>query len=389
MQVAWRQQREHADHWLDDCILGPRSFTVRVCHLSLGLSTGGLERLLVEFARLHDRSKVEPHFATLTTEGRPADDIRKVGAPVHVLSERQGRKLGQLVAVTRFLNRVRPDVVHTHNAYAHLYGSIAARLVGCPLVVHTRHGRALTGGRAERALFRVACNLSDAVVAVSEEVGILCREEGCPASKVHTIWNGIDTSRFCRPDDVVGSGFITVGRLEPVKDIGTLVRAFWQVRRQRPDVKLDIVGDGSERTALQVLAKELGLTDSVHFLGEQDDVPAILSRASVFVNCSLSEGISLSLLEAMSLGLGVIATRVGGNPEVIEDGRTGILVPPGEPVALSRAMLRLLDDAELGRLGRAAGKCTRERFDVRRMVADYEALYSELLASRAHSRGNC
>ena len=349
-----------------------------VCHLSLGLATGGLERLLTEFARHHDRRRFEPHFASLTGLGPQAEDIRGAGGVVHTLPDLRGRKIRQLISLARFVRSLAPDVLHTHNAYAHFYGSLAGRLAGVPVVVHTRHGRALSGGWSEVALFRVACHLTGAVVAISDDVRALSIAQGCSPDKCLRIWNGIDTRQFRPSAEAPGAHLISVGRMEPVKDLATLLHACARAR-ERVGLQLVIVGEGSERAALQALATELGLDSCVRFLGERTDVPQLLGQAAVFVNSSLSEGISLGLLEAMSCGLGVIATRVGGNVEVIDDGETGVLVPPGDPVQLADAIVSMLSGREKRRLmGQAARQRVCERFEVQRMVADYERLYLDL-----------
>jgi sugar transferase (PEP-CTERM/EpsH1 system associated) len=354
---------------------------LRVCHLTLGLGIGGLERLLVEFARHHDRSRYELHVASLSTLGPLADDIRQAGVTLHALPDRQGRKAAQLVTLIRFLRRLRPDVLHTHNAYSHLYGAVAGRLVRTGGVIHTRHGLALTGGAFESALFRLSCLLSDAVVSVSDELCSLSRAQGCPAAKSHRIWNGIDTALFQPVDKPAQPTLICVGRLEAVKDLPTLLRALALAREDLPALELLVVGDGSARDPLEDMSRSLGLEKSVSFLGARDDVSELLRRATVFVSSSLSEGVALALLEAMAAGLPAVVTRVGGNVEVVQDGVTGLLVPPGDPGSLAAAIVALLGDPSRAvMMGRAARSRVEEWFDVRRMVRDYERLYSTLAA---------
>ena len=353
---------------------------MRVCHISLQMATGGLERLLVEFARHHDRERWEPHFLSLSALGTPTDDIRRAGAMVHLLPDHRGRKLAQLAVLTRFLNGLRPAVVHTHNAYAHLYGSVAARLVGVPVVVHTRHGRALSGGAFEGSLFRFACRLSNAVVCVSEETRQLSLQQGCPPAKCRRIWNGVDTARFHPAARPVESVFITVGRLEPVKDLATLFQGFALAREKGRDrsanAELLVVGDGRERPALEALSTRLGLGSSVRFLGERADILDLLSQAACLVNTSLSEGVSLSLLEAMACGLPVIATRVGGSVEIVEHEVSGLLIAPSSPAEVAAAMTQLLGDPERARrMGGAGRERVCEHFSVHRVVAEYERLY--------------
>jgi glycosyltransferase involved in cell wall biosynthesis len=272
-------------------------------------------------------------------------------------------------------------VLHTHNAYSHLYGSVAARLVRTRHVIHTRHGLALTEGAFERSLFRLSCLLSDAVVSVSDELCSLSRAQGCPASKSHRIWNGIDTALFQPVEKWAQSTLITVGRLEAVKDMPTLLCAFASARENLPALQLLIVGDGRARHSLEEMSRSFGLETSVHFLGERKDVSKLLRQATVFVSSSLSEGVALALLEAMATGLPVVVTGVGGNIEVVQDGVTGVLVPPRDPARLAEAISDLASNpVRVAAMGRAARSRVEDVFDVRRMVRDYERLYSTLAA---------
>ena len=169
---------------------------------------------------------------------------------------------------------------------------------------------------------------------------------------------------------------VAVARLSPEKDLGTLLEAAALVVRTIPGFQLEIAGAGPCRPDLVKLAGSLCLGDRVRFLGEVSDIPALLARAGLFVLPSLTEGISLTVLEAMARGLPVVATRVGGNPEVVDDGRSGLLVPPRNPQALADALCRLWQDSALAaRLGRAGRRRAEAHFDVRHMVAAYEDLY--------------
>ncbi len=205
---------------------------------------------------------------------------------------------------------------------------------------------------------------------------MLSIQQGVAAIKVQTICNGIDTALFDYVGPRPGGPIVTVTRLSPEKDVATLIRATQLAVREQPGMQVEIAGDGTCMLSLKQLTQELGLDDNVYFLGQVSDVPRLLERASLFVLSSISEGISLTLLEAMARGLPVVATRVGGTPEVVVDGVTGILVPPRDPQALANAMLRLSRDADTARRMGLTGRQRVERhFDVRRAVAAYEALY--------------
>lgn len=362
----------------------PTSRRTRVCHVSLGLCTGGMERLLVEFARCHDRDKYELHFVALHNLGQPAEDVRAAGCEVHLLPDRRGKPWAQWRELVRFLQKLQPDVVHTHNAYPHLYGTMAARWCRVPAVVNTRHGRRIGNTWKARTLFWLAGLLADRIVAVSEDSAQLCRSEvTLPASRVSRIWNGIDLSRFTFRGPADAPVAISVARLSPEKDFPTLIKAVALAAEVVPELKLKIVGDGPERSRLEELVVALGQQSRIELLGERQDVPDLLATAGFYATATLTEGISLTLLEAMACGLPVLATHVGGNPEIIDDGRTGFLVPSGDVDALAAALIRMVQAqplwAELGRQGRQR---VEQHFTNTLMVSSYERLYAELLSSK-------
>ena len=262
---------------------------------------------------------------------------------------------------------------------------MAARLTGARLV-HTEHSnlfahqaRLIT---AERALAR----LTDAVVADSEKVRRGLIAQGLPAHRIRTIVNGIDTERLGRDGlsgrkrtelALYGTSIIgTVGRLVPVKDQATLLAAFAAVREAFPGVTLVLVGDGPERSALECQAHALGIRPHVRFLGERTDVAELVHLFDVFVLSSVSEGMPLTVLEAMAAGRPVVATNVGGLPEVVEHGATGLLVPAGDPRAMAEAIAKLLREPGVrARMGEAGRQRARSLFDVQHMVQAYETAY--------------
>jgi glycosyltransferase involved in cell wall biosynthesis len=193
---------------------------------------------------------------------------------------------------------------------------------------------------------------------------------------VLTLRNGIDVSRFTYAGPHKGGPVVTVARPRPEKGLETLVRAAALAAAERPGFRLEVAGDGPCLLGLQKMVRTLGVGEHVRFLGEVRDVPSLLARASLFAQSSVEAGISRPLLEAMARGLPVVATRVGGNPEVVADGASGLLVPPGDPPALARAMLELGADRNRGRqMGLTGRRRVEQGFDVRQMVARYEALY--------------
>jgi glycosyltransferase involved in cell wall biosynthesis len=355
----------------------------RVVHVTLGLDVGGQERLLVEFARHADRRRFDLRFVVLGGRGRLADEIEAHGWPVVALGEPPGLRPRIVLRLAQLFRRWRADAVHTHDDKPLLYASLAARLARVPRLVHTKHyGQIPQITRRQIFLGNLAARLADDFICVSEQSARIAVERGLPA-RVRTIWNGIDVGRFAyagpRPDGPA----VLVARLSPEKDVDTLLRAAALAAREDPAFRLEIAGDGVCLPELRGRTAELGLGECVRFLGEVRDVPGLLARASVFVLSSLTEGISLTLLEAMARGLPVVATRVGGNPEVVAEGETGLLVPPRDPAALAGALLQVRRDPDRARgLGLAGRRRVEGHFDVRRMVDDYEELYLQTIAPR-------
>ena len=357
---------------------------IRVCHVSMTLLTGGLERLLVDFGRYRNAGQFDVQFAALDGLGTPADDLRELGLPVLSVSDSAGGKLGRLSFLASLFRKHDVQVVHTHNTLAHFYGAFAARLAGVPVVINTQHGRGCGNSFKARLQFRMANLLSDRVVGVSEDAASLCRrDDPRSADRIISIWNGIDVDRFDFRGPVAHPTAISVARLSKEKDFATLLRAVWILIKERPDFRLKIVGDGSERPRLEELCAELKLQNNVEFLGERRDVPELLKQSAFFVSSSTTEGVSLTLLEAMAVGLPVVTTRVGGNPEVVLDGGSGRLVSPGSPEELAWAMRDLLNDADtwqvMGQLGRER---VERHFNVKHVVKHYEDLYLEVLREK-------
>jgi glycosyltransferase involved in cell wall biosynthesis len=350
---------------------------LRVVHVSWGLDVGGLEKLLVEFARLGERAEFDLHFVSLGSRGPLAEAIADYGWPVFALDEAEGLRPGLVLRLAGCFRNCRADVVHTHDEKPLLYGALAARLARAPVQIHTRHNgnlKHITPRRA--ALAGWAARLVRRFVCVSQDSARVAIAQGVPAAKVSTIWNGIDLARFaCSGPDPAGP-VVTVARLIAEKDLCTLVRATKIAAQDDPRFRVEIAGEGPERPALEQLIRDCRLEDHVRLCGEVRDIPAFLARGRFFVLPSLSEGISLTLLEAMARGLAVLTTPVGGNPEVVAEGETGLMTPPNDPAALARNLLHLWrNPEECRRLGLAGRRRVEEHFDIRRMVAKYQELY--------------
>ncbi len=352
---------------------------IRVCHVSLTLNTGGLERLLSDFSRLHNREQFHLEFVAMKSVGKFADEIKENNCSVTQLQE--ASRWGHIRELSQFLKINQIDVVHTHNTYPHINATIAARWAGVPVVVNTRHGQRLGHGLKSRIQYRFASWLTDCIVNVSDDAAQLCRQtDGIADKKIRRIWNGIDIDKFTFTGPRLEPTAITVARLSPEKDFTTLLRAVAIVVVELPDFQLIMVGDGQERNALEQLTTELNLCKHVRFLGDRSDVPQLLAEAGFFVSSSLSEGISLTLLEAMAVGLPIVATAVGGNPEIVDDGVTGMLVPSANPEKLADAIITMCQQQNnWNTIGKQGRDRVEKHFEIHRMVKDYEQLYLEIL----------
>ncbi len=354
---------------------------LRICHLSLTLCTGGLERLLVDFARYHDPNKFELEFIALGETGPPAEEIRKLDCPVIEYPLTADGKYARIKQLANFFTARNYDVLHTHNAYPHFYGSLAAHRAKIPATIHTRHGRRFGNTFNERLQFALASRISDRVVPVSDDTGERCKQIGwLPEKKIQRIWNGIDVDRFVftGPADVLTG--ITVSRLSPEKDLVTMLEAVRTVVNSIPEFQLLIVGNGPERNRLEQKMVELQLESHVTFLGERSDIPELLSQAGFYVSSSLTEGISLTLLEAMSVGLPVVTTSVGGNPEIVQQSDTGLLVPSANPNKLAKAMIQMCQQREdWQQTAKRARNRVEQYFNIRSMIKQYEQIYLDVL----------
>lgn len=356
---------------------------IRVVHVTGCLDMGGQEKLLVEFARHADRDRFELRFLALGQRGMLADEIAALGWPVAAMQIGAGLHVRLPWQIARLLREWRADIVHTHNDRPLIYAAPAARLARVAQVIHTKHGRGMQNTRRQKLLCACSARLADHFVCVADDCARLAVQQGVPASRVLTIGNGIDLGRFPFAGACPTGPAVTVARMCPDKDLGTLLDAAAIVVRTAPQFRLWIAGSGPCLPELVRRIDRLGLADHVRLLGPVRDVPALLRQARMFVLSSVSEGVPLAVLEAMASGLPVAATRVGGVPDIVADGVTGLLIAPRDPAALASAMLRLQGDEALASALGARGRWrVEELFDVRRMVAAYEQLYVDHACAR-------
>ena len=369
--------------------------SLKVAHVLRTLEIGGAERLVLDLARFQrQKQDVESLLVCCAGLGPLEEAVRSYSIPCVSTG---GRGIPHISVVSRLIalfRRERPDIVHTHNFYSHAHGAIAARMTGIP-VVHTKHGRAVASLAWSPALRRRLYRLADRIVVVSSETGeSFRRKSGVEAGRVVVIRNGIDFGSYGGPGreearaslGIGGSAarvFGSVSRLNPVKDHATMLRAFAAAARDCAGCVLLIVGDGPERAAIERLARELAIEDRVILTGFTNDIPRHLAAMDAFLQPSREEGLSLTILEAAAAGVPVIATPVGGTPEIVSNGETGTLVPVGDVGALAAAMRSFLADPEPFRRMALRLKAEVETaFSTSRMAECYRMLYLDVLAER-------
>lgn len=364
---------------------------LRVAHVVQGLEVGGLEKQVIELARRADRRVVLPEIVCTDYVGRLAS-LHPPEAPVSAVGARPGFDWRAVARLARHFWRSRTDVVHSHNQRAHYLSTFAGRVARVPVLINTRHGMYLPTTRRAVLRRRTLAALSDAVVAVSSAARDATIElDRIPASKVRTIVNGTDVAaaRLTRSEARrklgLGDGAFVigaVGRLAPEKDFSSLIEAFDRARTEISRLAGAILGDGPLSGELQETARARGCSE-LRFYGHRPDAVSLLPAFDVFVQPSLTEGIALSVIEAMAAGLPVIATSVGGNPQAIGDGEAGILVPPRDVEALAGAIAALArDPGRRAELAAAARRRAERCFSIEATARAYEALYLEQARSR-------
>jgi glycosyltransferase involved in cell wall biosynthesis len=368
--------------------VSPQPRRIRVLHVLNTLDIGGAEAVVLNLARACDRTRFDLRVASLGHDGPIGQQLRAADVPTFALGRRPGIDPGLALAVARLCRTHAIDVIHSHNVAPWLYAGPIGRLVGAA-VCHTEHSNLEPGQRALWHAERALAVLSRVVICDGEPVRRqLIERQGLSARKVITIHNGIDLARFGRPADravarraagITGDGPIigTVARLEPVKDQALLVRAFATVLAAEPTARLCLVGDGSLRSALRDQAIAAGVGDAVVFLGHRDDVADLLPMFDVFALSSISEGLPLTLLEAMAAGLPCVATDVGAVADAVDDGQSGRLVPARDEAGFAAALSQLLRDRERAlQMGENGRQRARAHFDLRVMVRRYQDLWA-------------
>jgi glycosyltransferase involved in cell wall biosynthesis len=361
------------------------------------MGMGGADKQLLSAATELRARGHELLIVSLTPLGQMGLQARSLGLATESLEMSRGipdpRGFARLIRIVR---RWKPDIVHSHMVHANLMARMLRLFVPIPALVSTIHNID-EGGRLRMSAYRLTNKLVDHMTIVSQAAADrFISERIVPARLLQVLPNGVDTDEFRRTPASAREAlrvslgvegqfvWLAVGRFEVAKDYPNMLRAFAQVHAKEPMSVLLLVGQGSLQSETESLAQQLGLHTPVRFLGVRKDVPQIMSAADGYVMSSAWEGMPIALLEAAAAALPIVATLVGGNGEVVSDGRTGYLVPPRQSETLGDAMLRLMDLPEHER--RSMGERGREqvssRYGLHRMVDRWEEMYREVLTRK-------
>jgi len=367
---------------------------VKVTQIIHSLNPGGLENGIINLVNNMDDFKFENTVCCLTQGGDFEKRLNK-NIKVSKMFKKPGNDYQLYIKLIKYLKEIKPTIVHTRN-WAGMDGIIAAKMARVPIIIHGEHGfeiADLISQNRKRKFIRklVLSTMVDKIVTVSKNLkNRLINEIKIKPEKIIHIPNGVDTNKFNiyrkeftrkkfgfkKEDFIIG----IVARLDPIKNHKTLFFAFKEIVKNYPQVKLIIVGDGPLREELKEKSYQLGIKNKVIFMGERDNVSEILKTFDIFVLPSLNEGMSNTILEAMATGIPVIASNVGGNPELVIDGRTGFLFSPNDVESLVQKIKTYILHPELKQKhGYNARKRVEEKFSLDQMVRRYEELYVELV----------
>jgi glycosyltransferase involved in cell wall biosynthesis len=365
---------------------------MRIMLLSTSMGMGGADQQILILARAMRARNHQVRIIALAPLGQMGFEARDEGIPTESLGlQRSITDVPRIFRLVKMLREWRPDVLHSHMLHANLLARAVRPLAQVPVLLSTIHS-INDGGALPRAAYRFSSRMVDRVTIISRLAAERYVASGAvPADLLEVVPNAVDTERFRRlpharsalrqelglADEFV---WIAVGRFEEAKDYPNMIGAFTRVAAERPMSRLLLVGKGSLKDNVEQLVRSGGLEGRVHFLGVRRDVPELMSAADGYLLSSAWEGMPVVLLEAASVELPIVATRVGGVAEVVEDGTTGFLVAPGEPDALAGAMLRLqrLEPEARVAMGAQARAFVQQHYSTARIMDRWDGLYARL-----------
>lgn len=375
---------------------------MNVLHIYQNSQVGGIQQQILGILGAYDRSVVNPMFCCLGPKKEIAREIEALEIPCFALNRKEYNKFspGIILDLYRLMRTHHIHVLRTHKYRANLYGRPAARLARVPVVIASEHNiyRDREKRLRRKLLNKFLSGITDKVVAVSEAIkSDIARYDKVNQSKLLIIRNGVNIDKFTAKgafanvrkelgirDETTLIGFI--GRLVQNKGLEYLLEAFSRVKKECVDSTVMIVGYGSLMEELKKSAQRKGIGNDVLFTGQRRDIPAVLSAIDIFAMSSVKEGLPNALLEALAMGKPVVATAVGGIPEIVENGVTGLVVRPADPGALEEAILRLINDKSLAnRLGAEAQDFIIQNHSIETTVQKWQSLYQSILQEKGIS----
>jgi glycosyltransferase involved in cell wall biosynthesis len=359
---------------------------MKIVHVADSMEIGGAETLVSQMCRLQREQGNDVEVYAVAALGAMGEQMRAEGFTV--LSDIGSHLTDSTRNFYRLFLKARPDVVHIHNPTPTIYAAPAARLAGAASIISTRHSLVASPyDHVAEFKYSIAARFCDWIVGICDATKDNITTLGTvPLRKVRRVYNGAVPLRRPRGEELPPkSGFtlVFVGRLQPVKNLPLLLNAFQIACESSSDLRLWIVGDGSERGSLETLAVELQISDRVTFWGQQLDVAPHFSAADTFIMSSKSEGLPISLLQAFSLGTPAIVTDVGGMAEVVRMAAAGVVVPPQDASAMAEAILRMKENTEERRqLSAQAEAAFASYFSLQTMVDGYASLYRDTARMR-------
>jgi glycosyltransferase involved in cell wall biosynthesis len=371
------------------------------------LDIGGAERHLVEVVKHIDKSRFSPYVCTLVDGGALRSEIENAGIPLYSVDFRGLRSkydpfslwnlLKKLIRLYHFMREQQFAIVHGYLFWAYVFGAFAGRAARVPTIIASRRSLGNFKANKRHYLFieRIANRLTDLLIVNSHAVkNDVVRQEKVAPTKIRVIHNGIDLKPFAKLVDIAAKKqefkiapeaplIGVIANYIHYKGHRYMIDALAQVRTIFPNVRCLLIGEGPMRPAIEAWIRERDLAENIILTGTRKDIAELIAAFDISVLPSLEEGFSNTILESMAAGKPVIVTAVGGNPEAVDDGKTGILVPPRDPEALAGALLELLRNPERARaLGRAARERVEREFGIGRMIERMEDIYTRLMEAK-------
>jgi L-malate glycosyltransferase len=393
----------HAEENIRPTEAAPRArehFPRRVFFLLDSFMIGGTETQAVELARRLDSQRYEVTIGCLRKEGPLLSRLE--GSNVHVNEFSLGKGIDTpsgiagMLRIARFLRRERIQIMHAHDLWSNMVGTIAAKIARVPVTITSQRDLSHDAwyGSYRRRVLRFLQGRSSAVLTNAKAIRDGLIEDGVPAKKVCVVYNGVDIDRFRNtkpnrewlfPGSVGRKLIVLVGNMNSdVKGHPVLISAAAEIVKSHPEVQFLLVGDGPKRRDYEAMVEADGLKQHFLFLGRRSDIPEILVSCDIAVLPSLAEGLPNAVLEYLASGLPVVATALGGNLEVVQDGVSGLLIPPNDSDALTSALKRLLSDPAFAeQLGNAGQKEVQTKFSFDRLVSQVDVLYADLLRTQS------